>query len=355
MSERGGREREATPGVPGGRRVALGIVAALLVGIGVVALIAKAAGFGHVREAIEEADSTWFLVCFLAECVSFGAYAIVIRNALRAGGGPETGFGLSAHVMLASLGATRIVAAAGAGGIAVTYWCFRRARLSTREAFVRVLGLNTLVYLVFGLGAWAAALLVAVGDIGDIPLSLTLPWLVVIPICLAGGAYVTQATRVRRLSRTDGRGILRRGFGYAISGTAWVRDVLPASEGRRSLAAATVYWSGDALCLWAALRSVGISLDPATLVLAYATGYAAMLLPLPFGGVGGVDAAMTYALTIVGVGLAPALVAVAVYRLFGFWVPTIPALAALVLLPRAGRGLERAAAARPTAIAPAST
>jgi uncharacterized membrane protein YbhN (UPF0104 family) len=55
---------------------------------------------------------------------------------------------------------------------------------------------------------------------------------------------------------------------------------------------------------------------------------------------------MTYALTAVGVPLAPALVAVAVYRLFGYWVPTIPALAALVLLPRAGRELEQAALAR---------
>jgi uncharacterized membrane protein YbhN (UPF0104 family) len=70
-----------------------------------------------------------------------------------------------------------------------------------------------------------------------------------------------------------------------------------------------------------------------------------MILPLPFGGVGGVDAAMTYALTAVGVPLAPALVAVAVYRLFGYWVPTIPALAALAFLPRLGRGLERAAQA----------
>jgi uncharacterized membrane protein YbhN (UPF0104 family) len=350
--ERGG---ETTPRVPGGRRVVVGLVATLLVGVGVVLLIAKAAGFGHVRDAIAAADSTWFLACFFAECVSFAAYAVVVRNALRVDGGPDAGFGLSAHVTLASLGATRIVAAAGVGGIAVTYWCFRRARLSTHDAFVRVLGLNTLVYLVFGLGAWVAALLVAIGGIGETPPSLTLPWLVVIPICLAGAGYVTQATRVRRLSRTEGGGVLRRGFGYAISGTAWVRDVLPTLEGRRSLAAATLYWSGDALCLWAALRSVGVSLDPATLVLAYATGYAAMLLPLPFGGVGGVDAAMTYALTVVGVGLAPALVAVAVYRLFGFWVPTIPALAALALLPRAGRGLERAAAVGPTAMAPAST
>jgi uncharacterized membrane protein YbhN (UPF0104 family) len=105
-----------------------------------------------------------------------------------------------------------------------------------------------------------------------------------------------------------------------------------------------VYWGGDIVCLWAALHSVGVSLSVAEVVLAYATGYAAMILPLPLAGVGGVDAAMTFALTAVGVSLAPALVGVAVYRLFGFWVPTIPALAALVLLPRAGRGLEQAAA-----------
>ena len=60
-------------------------------------------------------------------------------------------------------------------------------------------------------------------------------------------------------------------------------------------------------------------------MLGFALGQVAMILPLPLGGVGGVDAAMTYALTAVGVPLAPALVAVGVYRLFAFWAPTIPA------------------------------
>ena len=77
------------------------------------------------------------------------------------------------------------------------------------------------------------------------------------------------------------------------------------------------------------------------LVLAFAAGHAAMILPLPLGGVGGVDAAMTYALTAVGVPLALALVAVGVYRLFAFWAPTIPALVALLLMPRAGTRLAR--------------
>jgi uncharacterized membrane protein YbhN (UPF0104 family) len=329
--------------VPAGRRVALGVLATALVAVGVVVLIAKAAGFGRVREAIEDADSSWFLVCFLAEVASFAAYAVVVREALRWRGGPTTRYRLSVHVTLASLGATRIVAAAGAGGLAVTYWCFRRARLSFDEAFTRVLGLNTLVYLVFGVGAWIAALLATIGVLGDASPALTAPWLVVIACCVLAARFVTEPVRVQRLTAPTGS-FLRRGLSYAIAGTAWVRAVLGTPAGGRTVSAAGVYWAGDVVCLWAALHSVGVSLPVAELVLAYATGYAAMVLPLPFAGVGGIDAAMTFALTAVGVPLAPALVAVAVYRLFGFWVPTIPALAALVLLPRAGRSLEHAAA-----------
>lgn len=334
---------EAAAQIPPGWKAGAVVVVTLLVAVGVGTLIAKAAGFTRVRDAITEADSTWFLVCFFAEVAAFAAYAVVVREALHWRGGPKVRYGLSVHVTLASLGATRVVAAAGAGGLAVTYWCFRRAGFATRDALVRVLGLNTLVYLVFGAGAWMAALLAALGVLGEAPLGLTLPWLLLVPFCFVSARYVTDPER--GTPRDPSRGSLpRKGLAYAISGAAWVREILPDPAGRRSLVASAVYWAGDIVCLWAALQSVGVSLPLSELVLAYATGYAAMVLPLPLAGVGGVDAAMTFALTAVGVSLAPALVGVAVYRLFGFWVPTIPALAALVLLPRAGRGLEQVAA-----------
>jgi uncharacterized membrane protein YbhN (UPF0104 family) len=332
----------AQPYVPAGRRAALIVGATILLAVGVVALIAKAAGFGEVRDATEEADTTWFVVCFFAELASFGAYAIVVREALRREDEPTIPYGLGVHITLASLGAIRIVAAAGAGGLAVTYWCFRRARFSVEEAFVRVLGLNTLVYLVFGAGAWVASLVCVLGIWGDAPLAMTIPWLVAAPCCYVAARFVIAPARVQRLSEPKGR-LARRALGYAIGGTAWVRGFIRKPGGRRALAAGATYWGGDVVCLWAALHSIGISLPLSELVLAYATGYAATVLPLPFAGVGGVDAAMTFALTAVGIALAPALVAVAVYRLFGFWLPTIPALAALVLLPRAGRDLERLA------------
>jgi uncharacterized membrane protein YbhN (UPF0104 family) len=330
--------------LPAGRSALLGLVATVLIALGVALLIGKAAGFSHVRDAIDEADARWFVLCFGAEVASFGAYAFVIRDAIGRRGGPDLGFGLSLHLTLASLGATRVIAAAGAGGLAVTYWCFRRAGHATGDAIVRVLGLNTLVYFVFGIGAWVAALLTTIHVLGHAPLGLTLPWLVIVPVCLVAAKFVTEPERVDRLTADDGS-LARRVFGYGIAGTAWVRVVLDTPGAIVPLAASAVYWAGDIACLGAALHSVGTPLPVAELALAYVTGYAAMVLPLPLGGVGGVEAAMTYALTVVGVPLAPALVAVAVYRLFGFWIPTLPAIGALALLPRAGRSLEQAAEA----------
>ena len=337
---------DRSPGqiVPSGWRAVVGVVAAVLLVVGVGLLIARAAGFAEVRDAIEKADSRWFVVCLAAQVVALSAYADVFRGAFKWRGGPDPGFRLSAHVMLASIGATRVFAAGGVGAIAVTYWCFRRARFSADEALVRVLGFNALFYVAFAVGAWSAALVAATGLWGEVSLAFAAAWLVLVPICVGAAAFVTQPGRVERLTRPRGS-LVRRALAYAIAATAWVRSVLPDPAGRRLLAATVLYWAGNVACLWASLRSVDETVPLPELLLAFAAGHAATILPLPLGGVGGVDAAMTYALTAVGVPLALALVAVGVYRLFAFWAPTIPALAALLLVPRAGTRLARLDAA----------
>ncbi len=326
--------------VPSGWRAVAGVVAAILLVVGVGLLIARAAGFAEVRDAVAKADSTWFAVCLAAQVLALAAYADVFRSAFKWRGGPDPGFRLSAEVMLASVGATRVFAAGGVGAIAATYWCFRRARFSAEDALVRVLGFNTLFYVSFAVGAWFAALFALLGVWGDESLALTLPWLVIVPFCFVAAAYVTQPGRVERLTRPGGS-FLRKALAYGIAGAAWVREVLPDPGGRRLLVSSILYWVGNVACLWASLRSVGVGLPLPELILAFALGQAAMILPLPLGGVGGVDAAMTYALTAVGVPLALALVAVGVYRLFAFWAPTLPALVALGLLPHAGNRLHR--------------
>jgi uncharacterized membrane protein YbhN (UPF0104 family) len=326
--------------VPSGWRAALGLVAAVLLVVGVGLLLARAAGFSEVRDAVERADSTWFAACLAAQLVALSAYADVFRGGLAWGGGPDPGFRLGSHVMLASIGATRVFAAGGVGAIAVSYWCFRRARFSADDALVRVLGFNALFYVAFAVGVWTAALVVATGAWGDAPVALTIPWLVLVPLGGLAALLVTQPSRVERLAAPGGS-FARRVLAYAVAATAWVRKLLADPTGGRMVLATLAYWVANVACLWAALRSVGETVPLPELVLAFAVGHAAMIVPLPFGGVGSVDAALTYALTAVGVPLALALVAVGVYRLFAFWLPTIPALAALLLVPRAGARLGR--------------
>jgi len=322
------------------------VVAAVLLVVGIGLLLARAAGFGEVRDAIAKADASWFAVCLGAQAVALAAYATVVRGAFTWRGGPDPGFRLSAHVTFASIGATRVFAAAGIGAIAVSYWCFRQARFSADEALVRVLGFNALFYVAFAVGAWTAAFVTAAGLRGDVSLALVAPWLILVPLCAGIAVLVTQPGRVERLTKPGGS-FVRRALGYVIAAATWVRSVLADPAGRRMLAATVLYWAGNVACLWASLRSVGETVPFPELLLAFAIGHAAAILPLPLGGVGGVDAAMTYAVTAVGVPLALALVAIGVYRLFAFWLPTIPAIAALLLVPRAGERLGRLASPRP--------
>lgn len=328
--------------VPSGWRAVLALLAAVLLVVGVGLLIAQAAGFDEVRDAIDRADSRWFVVCLAAQVLALAAYVDVVRGAFRWRDGPDPGYVLSARVLFASIGAARVFAAGGIGAIAAAYWCFRRARFSSEDALVRVLGFNVLFYVSFGIGAWGAALVTATGISGDESLAVGGPWLLLVPVGFLAAALVSQPRRVEVLTRPGGS-VVRRGLGFAVAAVAWVREVLLDANGRRLVLSTVLYWVGNVACLWAALRSVGETLPLPELLLGFALGQAAMILPLPLGGVGGVDAAMTYALTAVGVPLAPALVAVGVYRLFAFWAPTIPALLALVLLPRTGSRLQRLA------------
>ena len=342
------RERQSfdSPVVPSGRHAAIALVVAVLLVVGVGLLIAQAAGFAEVRDAIESADASWFAVCLGAQVLALAAYADVVRGAFRWRGRPDPRFWLSTRVLFGSIGAARVFALGGIGAIAAAYWCFRRARFSADDAIVRVLGFNILFYVSLGVGAWGAALVSAVGLWGEESLLGTLPWLVLGPVVLVGGSNPRldpggskRAAAAGRLGRPSSS---RRTQSPAPPGCGTCSSMLPAGDSL--LALRRLYWAGNvAVPLGGASFGRRDAAASGARCSAFALGQTAVLLPLPLGGVGGVDAAMTYALTAVGVPLAPALVAVGVYRLFAFWAPTIPALAALVLLPRTGRRLQRLA------------
>lgn len=322
------------------RRALLGVGLAVLVAVVVVAAIGRLAGFEELRETLREGEHAWLAVCAFAQLLVFGGYAGVYRNAVRFEDGPRIAPGLSLRVVLATFGLTQVVAAAGAGGLAVTYWTMRKLRFGRRESAVLTLGLNTFVYLVFGLIGWSAALLALITRAA--PAAITITWLVAIPVMIAAAAWFTDASRVGRWTAPGGSW-LRQALALGIGAASWVRRSLVAPEGTRLLVSATCYWLGGTLSLWAALHAFGSDASPAAILVAFTTGYAAQIVPLPLVATGGVDAATIFALHAVGVPLEVALVAVVAHRVFAFWLPLWPSLLFVALLPQTGRRLERAA------------
>lgn len=323
------------------RRVALGGTLALLVAAGVVIVIGNAAGFGALEETLQAGDPVWLLVCAAGQLVVFAGYGGVYRAAVEFEGGPRIGWALSLRVVMASFGLTQLVAAGGAAALAVTYWALRRLGFATRDAGVRLIGLNTLVYLVFGLGGFGAA--VAALVTATAPLGMTLPWIVAIPAMLVAARWFSAPRRVGGWV-APARGWFRRALALGVGGAWWVRRAAGSrAAGPPLLTWAALYWLGDVASLWGALHAFGADPGLAALLLAYTTGYVAQITPLPFVATGGVDAATTFALTAVGVPLEQALVGVVAHRVFAFWLPLVPGLTLAALLPRTGRLLERAA------------
>jgi uncharacterized membrane protein YbhN (UPF0104 family) len=316
---------------PSKRTTILLLAGAAFLAVGVGVLIAKAARFASVLDELQHADYRWFPVLLGGEVLAFVGYGMAYRGTARVNDGPQFSFTLTMRLVATSQAGVAL--GMGIGGLAVDYWALRRAGEEHNVAVARVLGLNTLEWAVLGTAATGAAAAELAGAGSGASWALELAWIVAVPCCYLGAIIVTQPGRVERLTRLEGRGQAGTLFATMVAGVVIVRHILAHPVRHlEAVGGAAVYWAGLMTALWGGLHAFGQGLAPTSLVLGFATGYAATMLPLPAGGAGSIDAAMTYALTLVGVPLAPALLGVIAYRLFTFWLPLIPALLAGVTL-----------------------
>lgn len=321
------------------RHLVLGLAGAVAVGALVITGIGRLAGFSDVRSAIEGGDFRWLAACVVAELAVFAGYSGAWHHAVRSEGGPHVPRVLALRVVLAGFAATQVFAFGGAGGLAVMFWALRKVGLGRERAAVRLIGLNTAVYLVFAVIGWVAAwgaLLRA-----DAPLGLTLPWLVVVPLAVLAGRWFTEPGRVeRRVDTIRGATWWSRGLAVGVGAAWWVRKMAARGGCRALFGWIALYWLADLAALWAALRAFGSGPPLAVVGIAFVTGKLVQSLPIPLIATGGVDAATTFLLHALGVPLEVALVAVVAYRVFAFWLPVIPGTVAAMLLPRTGRALS---------------
>jgi uncharacterized membrane protein YbhN (UPF0104 family) len=318
--------------------VVAGLLATLAVAVLVVVTVGRVAGFTKVTDTVRAGDTQWLAVCVAGQIMLFGAYAAAFRSAVAFEHGPVVPRGTSVQLALAGFAATQVVAAGGVAGLGFNYWAIRRFGIERRDALVRLIGLNTAVYLVLGaIGFVSAAIALATGEA---PIAMCVPWLAVVPVVVAVAAWFTDPRRVDRLRAPSG-GRLRRGLAVGVSAAAWVRRALRARE-YRLFVPTGIYWLGDIVSLWGALHAFG-GAPLIALPLAYATGYLAQSLPLPFIATGGTDVATTWALHAVGMPLEHALVGVLAHRLFAFWLPVGPGIAFATKLLRERVGTDEAA------------
>jgi uncharacterized membrane protein YbhN (UPF0104 family) len=321
------------------RRNALILLVAGALALAAAMGLADMAGYGRLVDAVQDVVPTWFSVCFGGEVVAYLGYVLAVRDIARLDGGPLLSLRLTMRTVVAGFGV--FAATHAAGGFSVDYWTFRRSGLRRREAVARVLALGALEYVVLAPAALVCAVVLLFGTGGHVQHAMTYPWFAVVPGFLAA-LWATSPKRVDRLSDPGDGGRVRQWFAHLVAGIAKLRSLLsrPRLHGL-GVVGVSLYWLGDIACLWAALKIYNAELSTPALVLAYATGYVLTRRSLPAGGAGMVEVLMTFALVWVGVPLAPALLGVVTYRLFNFWLPVIPALAALPAVRRMRRDLRR--------------
>ena len=292
------------------------------------------AGPDKVVHALSLGNTEWFAVCAAGQMIAYLGYGL----ALRATAGVANGVPLSLPTSLAvvSVGFGPMFSANTSGGFSVDYLTLRHAGMSKKRATRRVLGLSALEYAVLAPAVAVCGVLLVLGLGGSAPASVALPWLAVVPGAFFA-AWLTSPKRGDRFESSASDGRLRRGVAHLVGALGVLRALVADWRGHgTAFGGAALYWFGDILTFWAALRVFDISLSVAVLLLAYGTGWALTRRSLPFGGPGLVEVLLAWVLTWFHVDFAAAAAGVLAYRLFNFWLALIPAAAVLPF----GRKLE---------------
>jgi putative heme transporter len=313
------------------RRSVLVLLALCLGLIFVFAILPQLAGFGKTIHRIRYGNKVWLVAGVGLECISLFGYMALFRMMFSCEGVRIT-WRSSYNITLAGTVATKLLAAGGAGGIALTVWALRAAGLSARAVARRMTSFEMLLY-----GVFMGALVVFGGGIAlglmsgaARPALTALPAVfgaVVIILVLGLGFASDSAQRwLSELARRSRRGrnlltklaTVPRTLHDGVRMTAHVLR-----HPRPGLLGAIIYWAFDIATLWAAFRAFGDSPPIAVLVLGYYIGQLANALPIP-GGIGGVEGGMIGSFIAFGVSGSTAALAVLSYRLISFWLPILP-------------------------------
>jgi uncharacterized protein (TIRG00374 family) len=302
------------------------IIALVVIGILLGAIIFAIPGLDGVADALKRANTGWIVAAFVLEIASCLGYVLVFQFVFR-----RAPMRFAARLALAELAFGAAVSLGGAGGIALGAWVLRTrgvpmGKIAERSAvlFLLTSAVNLVVLIVAALG-------VAVG-VFDAPANPLLGWL---PLA-AGLLILAFFVGLPRWARS---GAARRGqdtkLGRTLVGTAdsivtTRRLLVQPSWG---LLGAYLYLLCDIAVLWSCFQALGVSVPFAALILAYQIGYLANIIPIP-GGLIALDAGLVGMLVLYGASATTATAAVLVYHAIALWIPVLWGTISFLLLRR---------------------
>ena len=320
------------------RRLVTLLLAVVLLIVAVYVVFPKAVGVSTSLDRL--GDATWYwIVCAIGFLgLAFLSYTSLFRGVL--GGQDPTDrarqrldIGVSWQITMSGFAATVLFSAAGAGGVALTYWALRQAGIPRRRAACRMVAFLVLLYSVYLLSLVVFGILLRSGALhGDDPVGGT-----IVPAALAGVALLIIGAvalipqdferRFAAMRRRGGRAAqiaaklatapatLATGIRTAI---AYVRHPRGSAA---ALFGAIGWWTGQIGILWACFHAFGVEVPLGVVVQAYFVGMVANLAPSPAAGVGTVDAGLIGAFVLFGIPAETVFPAVLSSRLIGIWLP----------------------------------
>lgn len=306
-------------------------------------LLPQLAGLEETWHRIEEGSPLWLAVALAFAFGMFGGYVALFQG-IFGRASVSLSYRESYQITMASLAATRLFSAGGAGGLILMAWALRRSGMRRKTVADTTVSFIVLTYLVYMTALIVGGFGLHFGLFpGADPFAITfIPALLALLVTVFGLSIGFVPTDLQeRLFSSVGAG--RGGFlqrwsvrlaGVPASISSGMRLALGHVRRRDpALLGAIGFWAAQILCLWACFRAFGESPAVAVLVVGFFVGMLGNLLPLP-GGIGGVDGGLIGAFVAFGVDFGLAAVAVLVYRGFTFWLPTLPGVIAYLQLRR---------------------
>lgn len=304
-------------------------------------VLPKLSGLGATAHRIERGDTWWIAIGVFLELLSFAGYVVLFRSVFVRG--PSLiGWRESYQVTMAGLAATRLFAAAGAGGVALTAWALRRSGMEARLVACRMVAFMVMLYVIYA----GSLLLDGVGlgtglfpGGGSFAITIVPAIVAAILFGVAGAMALLPGDIERRLERwAAGSGRLAHWVARAVTvpalAASGIRTAIDLIRSRDpGMLGAPAWWGFDVCVLWACFHAFGSPPPFAVILMSYFVGMLGNLLPLP-GGLGGVEGGMIGAFAAFGVDFNLALLSVLSYRAISFWLPTLPGAIAYFQLRR---------------------